>query len=53
MAGVVALLQYAISIRPEEWPDDLQSNDGAKTQPWHFFLIEMLIAVLSGMAVQS
>jgi hypothetical protein len=52
MTGVVRLLQYAISIRPEEWPDDLQSNDGAETWPWHYSLIEMLIAVLPGMAVQ-
>jgi hypothetical protein len=53
MAGVVRLLQYAISIRPEEWPNELQSDDGTKTQPWHYFLIEMLTAVLPGMAVQS
>jgi hypothetical protein len=53
MAGVVRLLQYTINIQPEEWPTELQSNDGTKTQPWHFFLIEMLIAVLPGMAVQS
>jgi hypothetical protein len=53
MAGVVRLLQYAISIQPEEWPSELQSDDGTKTQPWHFFLIEMLIGVLPGMAVQS
>jgi hypothetical protein len=53
MAGVVGLLQYAISIRTEEWPNELQSNDGTQTRPWHFFLIEMLIAVLPGMAVQA
>ena len=53
MAGVVRLLQYAVSIQPEEWPSELQSDDGTKTRPWHFFLIEMLIAVLPGMAVRS
>jgi hypothetical protein len=53
MAGVVGLLQYAISIRPEEWPDESQSDDDTETRPWHYFLIEMLIAVLPGMVVQS
>jgi hypothetical protein len=53
MAGVVGLLQYAISVRPEEWPEGVQSDDDTETRPWHYFLIEMLIAVLPGMAVQS
>jgi hypothetical protein len=53
MAGVVRLLQYVISIHPEEWPDELQSDDDTETRPWHYFLIEMLTAVLPGMAVQS
>jgi hypothetical protein len=53
MAGVVSLLQYAISVRPEEWPEGVQSDDDTETRPWHTFLIEMLIAVLPGMAVQS
>jgi hypothetical protein len=53
MAGVVRLLQYTISIRPEEWPEGVQSDDDAETRPWHYFLIEMLIAVLPGMVVQS
>ena len=53
MAGVVRLLQYAISIRPEEWPEGVQSDDESETRPWHYFLIEMLIAVLPGMAVRS
>jgi len=53
MAGVVGLLQYAISIQPEEWPEGVQSDDDTETRPWHTFLIEMLIAVLPGMAVQS
>ena len=53
MAGVVELLQYAISIQPEEWPEGVQSDDDTETRPWHTFLIEMLIAVLPGMAVQS
>jgi hypothetical protein len=53
MAGVLCLLQYAISVRPEEWPEGVQSDDDTETRPWHTFLIEMLIAVLPGMAVQS
>jgi hypothetical protein len=52
MAGVVGLLQYTISIRPEEWPEGVHSDDDTETRPWHTFLIEMLIAVLPGMAVQ-
>jgi hypothetical protein len=53
MAGVVGLLRYAISFPPEEWPEGVQSDDDTETRPWHTFLIEMLIAVLPGMAVQS
>ncbi|MEA2880881.1 MAG: hypothetical protein QOH32_100 [Bradyrhizobium sp.] len=53
MAGVVSLLQYAISIHPEEWPEGVHSDDDTETRPWHYFLIEMLIAVLPGMAVRS
>jgi hypothetical protein len=53
MAGVVRSLQYAISIRPEEWPEGVHSDDDTETRPWHYFLIEMLIVVLPGMAVQS
>jgi hypothetical protein len=52
MAGVVGLLHYAISIRPEEWPEGVQSDHDTETRPWHYFLIEMLIAVLPGMVVQ-
>ena len=51
MAGVVSLLQYAISFRPEEWPEGVESDEDTETRPWHTFLIEMLIAVLPGMAV--
>jgi hypothetical protein len=53
MAGVVGLLQYAISIHPEQWPEGVHSDDDTETRPWHYFLIEMLIAVLPGMAVQA
>jgi hypothetical protein len=53
MAGVVGLLQYAISIAPEYWPEGVHSDEDAETRPWHYFLIEMLIAVLPGMAMQS
>ena len=52
MAGVMGLLQYAISIRPEEWPEGVQSDDDTETRPWHYFLIEILIAVLPGLAVR-
>ena len=50
MAGVVGLLQYVLSIRPEEWPEGVESDDDTETRPWHTFLIEMLIVVLPGMA---
>jgi hypothetical protein len=53
MAGVLRLLQYTISIQPDEWPEDLQSDDDTETWPWHYSLIEMLIAVLPGMVVRS
>jgi hypothetical protein len=53
MAGIVGLLQYIISIRPEEWPEGVHSDDDTETRPWHYFLIEMLIDVLPGMAVRS
>ena len=53
MAGVVGLLQYAISLEPEDWPDGVHSDEDTETRPWHYFLIEMLAAVLPGMAVQS
>jgi hypothetical protein len=53
MAGVVSLLQYAISFPPEEWPEGVECDDDPETRPWHSFLIETLIAVLPGMAVQS
>jgi hypothetical protein len=53
MAGVVGLLQYAVSIQPEEWSEGVQSDDDTETRPWHYFMIEMLIAVLPGMAMQS
>jgi hypothetical protein len=53
MAGVMGLLQYAISFPPEEWPEGVQSDEDTETRPWLTFLIETLIAVLPGMAVQS
>jgi hypothetical protein len=53
MAGVVGLLQYAISVRPEEWPEGVESDDDTETRPWHYFLIETLIAILPAMAVRS
>ena len=53
MAGVLGLLQYVISIRLEDWPEGVHSDDDTETRPWHYFLIEMLIAVLPGMAVRS
>jgi hypothetical protein len=48
MPGVLGLLQYAISLPPEEWPEGVESDDDTETRPWHTFLIEMLIAVLPG-----
>ena len=53
MAGVVGLLQYAISFPPEEWPEGVESDDDTEARPWHYFLIETLAAVLPGMVVQS
>ena len=53
MAGVVGLLQYAISVRPEQWPEGVESDEDTETRPWHYFLIEILIAALPGMAMQS
>ena len=53
MAGVVGLLQYTLSIQPEEWPEGVHSDEDTETRPWHYFLIEMLIAVLPGMVVRS
>src|SRR3954470_10685909 len=53
MAGVVGLLQYAISVPPEEWPEGVESDEDTETRPWHYFVFEMLVAVLPGMAVQS
>src|SRR3954452_25009011 len=38
MAGVIGLLQYAISIRPEQWPEGVHSDHGTETRPWHYFL---------------
>jgi len=51
--GVVGLLQYIISVRPEQWPEGVHSDDDTETLPWHYFLFEMLIEVLPGMAVPS
>ena len=36
MAGVVGLLQYAISFPPEEWPEGVESDDDTETRPWHY-----------------
>jgi hypothetical protein len=52
----------ALSVIPFETLDRRQrarrrfrqlSDDDTETRPWHYFLIETLIAVLPGMAVQS
>jgi hypothetical protein len=53
MAGVIALLQYAIAADTDGdgWPQ-LQSDDYKRTRSWQFFLIEMLADVLPSM-VQS
>lgn len=53
MAGVIALLQYAIAADTDGngWPE-LASDDHKRERSWQFFLIEMLSDVLPGM-VQS
>jgi hypothetical protein len=32
MAGVLGLLQYAISVRPEEWPEGVESDEDTETR---------------------
>jgi hypothetical protein len=51
IAGALALLHYATAadVDGELWPRELQSDDGHKTRPWHYFLIEALAEVLPGM----
>jgi hypothetical protein len=53
MAGVLGLLQYAISFPLEEWPEGVESDEDTETRPWHYFLIETLIAVLPGIVARS
>jgi hypothetical protein len=50
---LLAAERHRVSIQPEEWPEGVQSDDDTETRPWHTFLIETLIAVLPGLAVQS
>src|SRR5437868_11177890 len=50
MAGVLGLLQYAISFPPEEWPEGVESDDDTETRPRHTFLVETLISVLPALA---
>ena len=51
MAGVVALLEYAISADRdgETWPRDLLSGDGETGGSWHHFLILNLTEILPGL----
>ena len=52
LAGVIALLQYAVSADPDgqAWPDDLLADESAKlSRPWHHFLIANLAQILPGM----
>ena len=52
IAGVIALLQYAVSADPDgqAWPDDLVADEFAKrSRPWYHFLIANLAEVLPGM----
>jgi hypothetical protein len=53
IAGVLALLHYATAADTdgELWPPELQSDDGAKTRSFHYFLIESLVEVLPGMVL--
>jgi hypothetical protein len=48
MAGVVALLNYAISADHdgETWPRELLSDDGKTIRSWHHFLIQNLTEIL-------
>jgi hypothetical protein len=51
MAGVIALLQYAVAADTdgEGWPRELESDGRTRSRSWQFFLIEMLADVLPGM----
>jgi hypothetical protein len=48
MAGVVALLNYAISADTdgETWPRELLSDDGKTIRSWHHFVIQNLAEIL-------
>ena len=52
-AGLIALLQYAISADPDgqTWPRDLQDagDDGKWGHSWHHFLIQNVVNVLPGL----
>ena len=52
MAGVIALLKYAVSADPdgETWPDDLFADETQKrSRSWHQFLIANLGEILPRM----
>jgi hypothetical protein len=52
LAGVIALLQYAISANPdgETWPDDLIADESSKRSwSWYHFLIANLAEALPAM----
>ena len=51
MAGVIALLQYAIDADTdgEGWPVDVVDEDETVTRHWYYFLIGMLADVLPGL----
>lgn len=48
MAGVIALLQYAVAADTDGhcWPTDLQDDDGKKIRSWQHFLIEAVADTL-------
>lgn len=50
-AGLIALLQYAVSADPDgkAWPDLLADENAKIPKPWHHFLIANLAEVLPGM----
>jgi hypothetical protein len=52
IAGVVALLQYAVSADTDgqTWPDDLLADEaGNRSRSWHHFLVANLAEILPGM----
>jgi hypothetical protein len=51
MAGVVALLEYAVSADRdgETWPPELLADDGESVRSWHHLVIQNLAEILPGL----